>query len=502
MESKFPSLWLETSPQTNYPSLESDLDADVLVVGGGMAGLMTAYFLQQAGRKVTLVEADRIAAATTGNTTAKATVLHGAKYHFLLEKFGQNQAALYLESNRWAIDALEDLVTTEKIDCDFQRVAGYLYTASDQQLDLLRKEYEALRLIGGRVELHSQLSGLPYDILLALQIPNQAVFHPRKFLLALADRLVKRGLQIYEKTRVTDIADGSPCTVHAGTHQIHAQAVVIATNYPINERGWLVFKLDQRRSYALAITTSDDVSDDLFIGMTEDEVTVRTYRDQGKRWVIIGGQSHPSGAVANTLAKNKQLHKETERLFTVSSIDYQWSSQDASSVDRVPLTGIVPGKQHLFMTTGYGEWGMTSSIWSGNLLADLITDKPNASKQFYDPSRFNLSASITKSVEVGKHVIKGMAEHGMIEHSLDLSSIQPGEGRVVTHGGKKIAVCRSAAGELCALSAVCTHMGCVVEWNVAEETWDCPCHGSRFARNGSVIRGPAVQPLPQLDSEL
>jgi len=469
MESHFESLWLSTSNTTSFQDLRGDLDVDVVIIGGGMAGIMAAYDLTKEHKKVALLEANRIATGTSGFT------------------------------NQWAIQRLEEIVREEHIDCAFHRADALLYTNDEAKYDEIKNEFAVAKEIGLPASFEKNVTGLPFPIKTALRFSNQAYFHPRKFILALADCITKNDGYIFENSKVEKIADGEVCVVTTSNGKIKAKKVIVATNYPIYDTGLLFLRMGQMRSYALAFHTDDEISSDMFIGLGDDEITVRTYKEAASQWVIVGGQSHPVGSTQNTDLKYKKLEEIARKSFTIKNIDYKWSAQDASPLDRVPYIGKMPFSKNIFVTTGYSEWGMTTSILSAKVLSDCINEKENPWKEFYSPARLNFQAAAGKVLEQGKHVFKGLSAHLTRHDDADLSHLHSGEARIIDYNGQKVAVSKDEHGKVRALSAVCTHLGCIVEWNKAEKSWDCPCHGSRFDATGKVIHGPAIKNLEKKD---
>lgn len=495
MESRYDSVWIATSGQTKYSMLKGTVEVDVVVIGGGIAGLTAAYFLAKEGKKVAVVEANRIVTGTSGFTTAKITSVHGRKLSFLKANFGLKNTKIYSESNEWAIDEYERIIKTEKISCEFSREDVFLYTNHEKNIEQLENEFQIAQEIGLPVELKKDVQGLPFSIRQAIKFPNQAQFHPRKFLLKLAEIIQKNGGVIFENSRVVKVSDGEPAEVETTEGIIRAKKVIVATNYPIFDKALLFLRMGQFRSYALAFKSKSNISTNMFVGVGEDEFTVRTYEEKGTQWIIIGGEAHRVGEQVDTRKCYQRLETLVKEKFNVTDFEYKWSAQDASPNDQVPYIGKMPFTKHIYVTTGYGEWGMTTSMVSAKLLSDLINKREYAWADLYSPSRINIQASLKNSLEMGKEVIKGFGSYLTKNDSSDFSTMKKGEGRVVNYKRQKVAVCRDEQGKLCALSAVCTHLDCIVDWNNAEMTWDCPCHGSRFTKDGEVIHGPAIQPL-------
>jgi len=495
MESRFESLWIDTTPKTAFSSLVGTIEADVCIVGGGIAGLISAYFLMKAGKKVVVVEANRISTGTTAYTTAKVTSLHGAKYSFLKKNFGLKNAKIYASSQEWAIQKLRKIVAKEKIDCDLLEANAYLYTNESNKIGEMNSEYDVLKELGLSVSLVNEIQELPFAIKKALKLPHQVSFHPRKFLLAMAKILTENGCLIFENSPITSLTENHRCELQSETGKVIARDTVIATNYPIKDTNLLFTRMGQRRSYALAVEVNQNFGDDMYIGLGKDEFTLRSYRYKGKQILILGGQDHLVGDNLDTDIHHRKLEALARKQLSVERVKYKWSAQDTSPLDRVPYIGKLPLTKHFYITTGYGEWGMTTSIVSAQLLTDLILNKKNEWEKLYSPARLNIKASLGNTLEMWKQLVKGFSSYLTRNDSSALETMNSGEGRIINKNGEKIAVYKDKQNTLCALSAVCTHLHCIVEFNTAEQTWDCPCHGSRFATSGKVIRGPATKAL-------
>lgn len=491
------SLWTATTPTTNYPQLKDGMETDVAIIGGGIAGINAAYALMEKGLKVAIIEALNIVTGTSGNTTAKVTSQHGLKYSFLYKHFGQEGAKIYADSNEWGMKELERIIVKEQIDCDFDKLPAYVYAKTKKGLEKIKNEVAITEKLNLPSSFVSDPDNMPFKIEGAIKFDNQAFFHPRKFLLAIADKINRNGNYIFENTRVDDIKENKDyCDILTDKGNIKAGYVIVATNYPTYDKGGFFVRLSQERSYALAVKLNTDIPDGMFIG-TDEDFSFRPHIGGQEKWLIIGGEEHVPGENGNATEHFENLEKLAKERFNISSIDYKWAAQDSRPIDKVPYIGQMPGSKRVFVTTGYGEWGMTTSFVSAKLLTDLITEQDNEWKSLYNPSRIKPAASIGRLFEQVKHVIKGYFNYVAKGNGKELSDLKQEEGKVITINGEKLAVYKDQEGKAHALSAVCTHMGCIVDWNSGEKSWDCPCHGSRFTKDGKVINGPAVKELPK-----
>jgi glycine/D-amino acid oxidase-like deaminating enzyme/nitrite reductase/ring-hydroxylating ferredoxin subunit len=497
---KIESLWTATTPKTDYPDLKTDIETDVAVIGGGMAGLNAAYFLVRESRKVTVIESARIATGTTGNTTAKITSQHSLKYSFLKKHFGLSKARIYADSNQWAIEEIARIITEEKINCDFRRLPAYVYALTEKNLKKIDRELAVCQKIGLPATFTEKIESVPFSIKGALKFENQAYFHPRKYLLALAEKIIARGGIIFERTKALGIQTGDPIIVITDKGKIKAKKVIVATNYPFFDKGLFFLRTSQARSYGLAARLKDIAPDGMFIneGKKEKTLSFRPHKSAESEWLIVGGESHPVGEKEET-DHFSNLEKIASEKFNLPNVDYIWSAQDSMSLDRVPFIGKMPFSKDFYVTTGFGKWGMTTSLVSAKILADLIAGRKNDWVRLYKPGRFNLTASFLEIIELFIRVMKSYGRYFRKEEKFKLSELEYNEGRVISFKNEKIAVYKDKNGKIQSHSAVCTHLGCIVAWNSTEKTWDCPCHGSRFRYDGTVLQGPAVKSLPDVN---
>lgn len=495
---KIESLWTGTSGQTNYPELKGKVKAGVAIIGGGIAGLNAAYYLTQLGYEVTVIEAGRIATGTSGNTTAKITSQHELKYTHLKKHFRAG-AKLYAESNQWAIGEYKRIIDKEAIKCDFRSAPAYTYVMKEDTLSEVEKEVEIAKGLGLPASFVDSVEGLPFAIKGAVKFDDQAFFHPRKYLLAVAEVIKRQGGHIYEKSRVTEVKEGDSCIVRTDQGSVAAKHVIVATNYPIYDKGMYFTRLSQMRSYALAAKLENSMPEGMFINIDDLGLSFRPHIMDQETWYVIGGEDHVVGEESDSSDHYQKLEQLARERFNISAIDFKWAAQDSVPADRVPYIGRMPLTKNIYVTTGYAEWGMTTSLVSGRLLADLIDGKENEWAGLYDPSRIKPVASAKEMAKEGIRTAKGVVRHLTERKEVDVESLMPEEGKIFTKNGEKLAVSKDKDGNVKAVSAVCTHLGCIVAWNNNDKSWDCPCHGSRFKPDGEVITGPAFTPLEKKD---
>lgn len=490
------SFWIGTTDRTSYPALSNDLRADVAIIGGGIVGIMAATFLKEAGKSVAVLEAGKIVEGVTGHTTAKVTSLHTLVYQELLSKFGAEKARIYGESNQLALEIIKQLCGQRSIECGLADTSAFTYASSQEQVSKIEQEVEASQSLGLPAAFYDELP-LPFPIKAAVGFSGQLQFHPRRFLLPLAESLPGAGSHVFEQTRVLDVEEGQPCRVVTSNGTVvTADDVIVATNMPVVNKGLFFARATPSRGYALAMEVQPaDVPEGMFINAESPTHSVRPAVHEGKAVLILSGENHHVGEATDSRAHWDRLEEWGRNELGAGPVAFRWSTQDFYSPDKVPYIGkMLPGSHHLFTATGFSAWGMTHGVVAGKLLADLITGVDNEAAELYDPNRINVK-TLPKFVKKGGHDAKRLLGDRLQDDPEDTLQIPRGEGQVVELGGEKVAVFRDEQGSLQALSAACTHLGCIVSWNNAERSWDCPCHGSRFASSGDVLHGPAVAPL-------
>jgi glycine/D-amino acid oxidase-like deaminating enzyme/nitrite reductase/ring-hydroxylating ferredoxin subunit len=480
------SLWLRTAPpQPNRPRLDRDLTVDVAVIGGGIVGVTTALLLHEAGARVVLLEADRIGHGVTGHTTAKVSSQHGLLYSRLRAKHGAAAARAYGAANEEALAWMGARVSSDGIDCDWRSRSAFAYSSRRSDIE---EEFEAASEAGLPAALvHS--TPLPYAVEAAVRFDDQAEFHAHKYLLALAAQLP----EIYEHTRAVEVGDA----IRTPGGQVTAEHTIVATHFPFPDRSLAFARVHPSRSYAIACRIAGSPPEGMFISGDAPTRSVRGAPVAGEELLLVGGEGHRPGTGGDTTERYAALEDFAREHWDVRSVDYRWSAQDNTSADRLPLVGpLTPLEPRILMATGFAKWGMTNGTAAALLLADLVLDRENPYAKLLNPNRLNLRAAaktlVTENAKVAVHFV---ADRVRKPGARSLDDLAPGEGDVVGHDGEKVAGYRDEAGALIAVSPVCTHLGCQVNFNRAERSWDCPCHGSRYAVDGSVLQGPAVHRL-------
>jgi glycine/D-amino acid oxidase-like deaminating enzyme/nitrite reductase/ring-hydroxylating ferredoxin subunit len=480
----------------SFAALESDRRVDVAIVGGGITGITAAYLLKEAGLTVALIEADRLASGVSGHTTAHLTEVFDCAYQKLIADFGHDGAHLAALSSHRALLRIADLIREEDIECDFERLPAFQYTEDEAMAASLETESAAALSLGLDVSFVAEVP-LPFTTAGALRFRNQAQFHPRRYLLGLALTIPGDGSHIFEKSRVTAVEDGDPCLVVTASGTVTARHVIIATHAPFGASP-LQMKIASYRSYVLALrmTESGTALPGLFWDTDSPYHYIRSHSTAGETHLIVGGSDHKTGQEADTLGCFEELQEFASKRFKVKSVASRWSAQVIEPVDGLPLIGHDPESRNVFVATGYSGTGLVLGTLAAMINSDLILGCANPYRDLYDPNRASPVPSIGAFVkENADFPVRFVASMLKGADQIQLGEIQKGEGRIVDLAGEKTGVYRDPQGLLHAVSPVCTHLGCVVGFNNAEKTWDCPCHGSRFTPDGEVLNGPAIRPL-------
>jgi glycine/D-amino acid oxidase-like deaminating enzyme/nitrite reductase/ring-hydroxylating ferredoxin subunit len=493
------SLWVETTPPTTFSELRESVAVDVAVLGGGIAGITTAVLLKRAGKTVAVIDSRRVVRGATGYTTAKVTAGHGVIYSHLERQFGLDGARLYAQANQAAIDRIAAFVDEHTLDCDFERKANYVYAETASERTRLQDEAEAARRAGLPASFVAEVP-LPYAVAGAVRLDDQAQFHPRKYLLPLARSLPGEGSYVFESTPVLSVNDDSPCVVLTESGEVRADRVVCATHLPILDRGLFFAKAHPHRSYAVAARVERDrLPDGMFINVGTPTRSLRTSRDERGPLLLVGGEGHKPGEEPDTERRYRALEEFARRHFGATEFPYRWSTMDFMSVDRVPYIGrLTRRSDRIYAATGFNKWGMTSGTVAAMIIADAILGRDNPWSTLYEAKRLKVRASAARFVrENGIVGLRFVGDRLRRAREGDPAELRPGEGRLMVVDGRQTAVYRADDGTLHALSPVCKHLGCIVAWNPAERSWDCPCHGSRYSGEGKVLTGPAVRNLDQ-----
>lgn len=497
------SLWIDTTNNTNYPELKENIQTDVAIIGGGITGLTAAYLLHKSGLKTAVIEANRIAKGVSGHTTAKITSQHTMKYYKMINAVGEERAGQYAQANQAAIDFIENTIRENNIDCDFKRVPAYVFTQNCGNIQKLEDETLAAQKLGLPAEYTDTLD-LPFGIEGAMKFTNQAYFHPRKYLLALASLVTEKGCAIYENTRAVDIQEGDPHTVITDSgRKIRAKYVIQATRYPFYDKPGLYFaRVYPQRTYLMAMQINGSFPEGMYINAEQPSRTLRSYTGSGLNLVLVGGENHKTGH-GNDLQNHYEVIRDYAKpMFDIISIPYRWSAQDYTAMDEIPFAGkMTSGSEGIFVATGFDKWGITNGTASAMLISDLIVKGESPWEEVYSPSRFTPGASAKNFIKENFDVAVSLIS-GKLNIPDETAKVKKGQAVITEVDGNKVGVYRDDNGKLHYVSTTCTHLGCELKWNSAELSWDCPCHGSRFTYNGDIIEGPALESIKTMETGL
>lgn len=474
------SIWSISASCQRRPSLQEDIRTEVVIIGAGMAGILTAHLLKQAGVNCVVLEASRIGRGQTQNTTAKVTLQHGLIYDSMLQKQGQEKAEQYVKASQEALQRYHILSEKHANMFDWKECSAYLYATKDEKQ--LQKEYEAAKRLGIKAELSKQ-SELPFPVSQTLCYPGQGQLHPLKLLYALAEEL-----DVYEETKVKQV---EPNTVITELGTVRADHIVFACHFPFPiTPGYFFMRMHQERSYVLAVKAGCAL-EGMYYGIEHDSLS---FRGAGE-YTLVGGGAHrtgkkPSGSAYEYLSHCAQTYwpgcKEQAR----------WSAQDCKTLDGIPYIGTFSkSRPNWYVATGFGKWGMTNSMVSAMLLSGLIRGQKMEYEDVFSPQRLSLQSSAGTFVVEGKEAVTGLLRQTVAIPKDSLEEVREGEGKIVEYEGGKYGVYKDEKGTAYIVSTKCPHLGCQLQWNGDEKSWDCPCHGSRFDYQGKRLDEPAQEDI-------
>ena len=501
-----PSLWRAETVQQTFPPLDEDVDCDLVVVGSGIAGLSSAYEAARFGAKVIVIDRRGITDGMTARTTAHLTSETDVRYYELITNAGEEGARLFHESQVAAINRIEAICRDEGIDADFQRLPGYLVAAELADVTELEREYEACRKLGVEVEWSDSP---PYALrpdLRALRFADQGRFHPLKYCAGLVRAIQKHGGRFHAHTAYVshDEQSGGVTIETEKGPNIRAGAALFASNSPVNDRVAIHTKQEPMRTYAMAgRVPRGSVEDALVWDTLEPYHYVRLQpASDGEDWLIVGGEDHRTGTADDMEDRFARLEEWTRKHFpSFASAEYRWSGQVMEPVDGLPYSGR-DGSDRIHVHTGDSGTGMTNGVAGALNFIALYRNEKARFADLFDPGRKPKSRLSLKEYVKGQGaVVANLAEYVETGEVESVDDIAPGEGAIFRRGLVKHAVYRDEDGTIGEVSAVCTHVGCIVHWNSFEKCWDCPCHGSQFQPDGTVLNGPAVRPLARVDGE-
>ncbi len=495
------SYWAASAPAEPHAPLDGDLACDVAVIGAGIVGASAALELAREGVRVVLLEARTVGAGATGYTTAKVSSLHGLTYAGLWSSLGESAARAYGDANEAGLAAVATNCERHKIDCDLRRKPNFTYTPDPDRVSELMAEAGAAKRLGLPAEFvgPAQLAELPLETAGAVRFADQAEFHPLKYLNGVVAAAAEAGCEVREHSRVVSIRGGDPCRVETDTgHSVSAGHVIVATHVPILDRGLYFARAHPERSYVLLAELEGRVPQGMYLSDESPAHSMRSVPTAAGERLMVGGESHKAGH-GDAAERHAALERWARERFDVVAVEHRWATQDWMPADGMPMVGrLWPFSDRVLTATGMRKWGLAMGTEAASILAHRVRGAEHPRGAAFEPTRLNLRAS-------AGDLVKENADSGLrfvsdrLTKRARAEDLGPGEGAVVGHGIGQRAVYRDEAGVLHSRSARCTHLGCIVNFNGAERTWDCPCHGSRFGLDGEVIEGPAVRPLASKD---
>lgn len=486
--------WPATAPETRFPTLDHDMDCDVAVIGGGMVGITTARLLKDAGLRVVVIERHRVGRQVTGKSTAKVTTQHHLIYHDLTRRFGTDTARTYAVANTYGLETICGLAERFSIDCDLEEVAGYVYARTDEDRDAVQQEVEAARALGLPAAF-DDAPPLPHPTAGAVRFDGQRQFHPCKYVAGLAETIPGDGSAVFENS-VVHFVDGPVVEVEGG--RVRARHIVMATHLPLSLTGGFFARAYPSLHPSIAAPVDPARAPGaMMMPATPPTRSVRVHHGPNGPVLIAVGDSCEPGMADQDRAAIADLEAYVREHFGVREITHRWTNEDYRSADGLPYVGPAAWSrgETLLTATGFGAWGLTNGTAAARMLTDRILGRENPWAAAFDSRRLKPVEGGGTFLHENTKTAKEMLHGYIARRPHDPERLHIGDGAVFKIDGERVAVHRDDGGQLHMVSAVCSHMGCIVGWNPTDRSWDCPCHGSRFRPDGQVIHGPAVHPL-------
>jgi glycine/D-amino acid oxidase-like deaminating enzyme/nitrite reductase/ring-hydroxylating ferredoxin subunit len=484
--------WNATADTPSFPELAGDVAVDVAIIGGGIVGVTAARLLKDRGVTAAVVEGRRVGRQVTGKSTAKMSSQHGTtRYQDLVHDFGEDRARLYAEAQEAGIRRISQLASEHGIDADIEPAPAYVYTRDESYVSKIEREVEVARRLGLPASL-TRDTGLPFDVLAAMRWDGQAHFHPVKYVAGLAATIPGDGCHVFENSRAVDY---EPTRVVTERGTVHARHVVMATHLPLGQTG-MYYATNYPKAEPVAAAPIRRVPPGMYKNAESPGHSIRTHRGPGgKIYGIVAGTHFKPGHPDEEQKWLADIERWLTENFDAGPIEYRWINEDYTPMDGAPFVGWSSRSHGYLVATGFNAWGISNGTAAAEIIADLATGRDNRWLEMFDATRVKPIAGapdfVKENASVAAHLVGGYL--GSKATSYD--ELKPGEAAILKIDGDNVAAYRDEGGTVHAVSAVCTHMGCLVGWNQTDRTWDCPCHGSRFELGGEVIHGPATKPL-------
>lgn len=539
------SYWIDSVKDSKkYNVLEENIKTDICIIGGGLAGVSTAYNLSKYKIRTVLIEKDRIGMQTSGNSTAKITSQHGLIYKYLVDSKGKDFARKYYEVNENAIRDIENIIQKENIDCDFERQPSYVFTQKVQEVQKIKDEVNSINSFGGKATLVdakdidiNRINGvenvdksqekfkiagdniekenlnrkrdivkeemkqiLPIKALIGMKFDNQAQFNPYKYITSLARICSNTGVKIYENTKAIDVDtddNGYYIVSLESGYKIKTKYLIITTKYPIvNIPGLYFMKMYQSTTYVVAMQTKQRLFEGMYINSEDPTISLRTAKFGNDYLLIVAGFDNRTGAGIDLKNSYKYLEEIARNIYPEGQIKYHWNTEDCITLDKIPYIGEYSKIwDNCYVATGFNKWGMTTSNIAGKIIADKIIGEKSEYEDIFKSTRLEPVKNIKEMTNMVKESINSLFIKKLEIPKEEANQIQRGEGKIVEINGQKIGIYKDKEANIYKVNPVCKHLGCELSWNNLDKTWDCPCHGSRYDYKGKLIYGPSVKNL-------
>ncbi|HSH82178.1 MAG TPA: FAD-dependent oxidoreductase [Herpetosiphonaceae bacterium] len=484
--------WNETATVPSFPALAGDMDVDVAIIGGGIVGITAARLLKDMGQRVAVIEARRVGQQVTGKSTAKMTSQHGIIYQTLEQKFGEDRARLYGQAQERGVRRISELAAEWGIQADIEPMPAYTYTNDQSYVSQIEREVEVAQRLGLPATLERGNIGLPYDVLAAIRFDGQAQFHPVRYVAGLAATIPGEGSHVFEGSRAIE---WEPTRVITDRGTVTARHVVMATHLPLGQVG-MYYSMAYPKAEPVVAAPIRRVPRGMYKNAEKPGHSIRTHRhENGQVYAIAAGTTFKPGHPDEEQDYIQELERWLTKNFEAGPIEYRWINEDYTPMDSAPFIGWSSKSDGYLVATGFDAWGISNGTVAAMIIADLATGRENRWLDIFDATRVKPIAGakefVVENAEVAAHLVSGY----LSRKPKSYDELEPGHAAIMKVDGENVAAFKDEGGVVHAVSAVCTHMGCLVGWNATDRTWDCPCHGSRFELSGEVIHGPATQPL-------
>ena len=506
------SYWIQSTKNLKLnEKITNNYETDVCIIGAGLAGLSTGYYLAKEGINVIILDKDNIGQKVSGNTTAKITLQHNLIYDYLIKSFGMDFAMKYFKSNKEAISNIKKIIDDENIECDFEYQDNYVYTINQDDITKIHNEIKAINSLNNILNLNEKdifadfvtSFNLPFKICGAIKVKDQAQFHPLKYMFGLSKAIKNKGGIIFTNSLVTDVKQKDGVyTTYTDKHFIKSKYIVIASHFPFKDfPGFYFSKMYQSTSYVLGIDTKSDLFDGMYISSDKPTFSYRTAKYKDKKILIMAGGDHKTGyAPDNNQTGYNILEQEAKKYYPNCEILYRWNTRDCITIDKVPYIGdfsnLMP---NMFVATGFNKWGITSSNVAANIIRDKILGIKNEYSKIYEATRFSPIKNAHEMKNITSQVLKSFVTNRIKIPEENLSAIKNDNGGIIKVNGASIGIYKDINGKVFAVNPTCTHLGCLLTWNNLDKTWDCPCHGSRFDYTGKNLYDPAFKDLERYE---